>query len=122
MERGVMQGYTTVKHLHKEKVMTWVSSKFKNYVIIRQDMTDDNIVTVYITFSEKTVTVINIYDKPGGDKNKSPNKYKTKIKSLRTNVIMGGDMNGKNTMRGGNVNDDRGENIRMGNDEQLRNK
>lgn len=88
-----------------------VSIAHKDRAVIRLDMTENITVTIDITTGSKTMTLVNIYVVPGGDRNVWLDKHRHKIQRLRPEVIVAGGLNAKNAACGSPINDTRGEAI-----------
>ncbi|XP_056643900.1 uncharacterized protein LOC130449876 [Diorhabda sublineata] len=101
--------YIITRHNKHSKTCTITKAVYKPITIT--SMTDENTTTIQIQLQDTTIHIINIYDEPGGNRNKRLDRHRRKIEEIKNPFILAGDFNAKNTGWGGDINDDRGEDI-----------
>lgn len=103
-------GYTFQHSSKDAKTQIWTKQQMGG-ILLRQDMSNNNITTIDIKLATKTITISCVYDEPGGNTNTKFNMMKHRWQNMNKPLLIAGDLNAHHEAWGGDVTDARGEDL-----------
>ncbi|XP_074031352.1 uncharacterized protein [Leptinotarsa decemlineata] len=91
------------------KVRTWVRNTVESLALM--NARSMNGIGIIVGNERKSMRIINVYDEPGGRRNIRMEAIRMIFDEWEGRKILVGDVNAKNTAWGGNITDERGEDI-----------
>ncbi|XP_072400773.1 uncharacterized protein [Diabrotica undecimpunctata] len=102
--------YATLGH-KTSKAPILARRNLTKQITLITDRTNENVTTIHFKINNYNITIVNIYDKPGGDTNITLDTQKPDIETDTNKSLVTGDFNAKDPSWGGNVSDKRGQDI-----------